>query len=314
MILITGADGFIGNNLCKYLDELGYEVKKLIRKKPNQSGKICHNTYFLEDLEYPTKSKNIFSGVKAVIHLAASAHKDQTKSTTANLNFNLANKIITECRKNKIKKFIFLSSIGVLGDANKDGFNEFSLPNPNNAYTKSKWLIEQLTQKTCEDSCMSFVIIRAPLVYGNGAIGSFLQLLKIVSTGLPLPFLNINSKKSFININNLCDLIEVCLSSENANNQTLLVSDDSDVKVTDLVRLIQSAFGLRQRLFFVPPSLLLFVGKLVNREDSVKRFTCNLTVDISYTKSLLNWKPKYPINEAIEQSVSGFKEAKRKKI
>ena len=70
---------------------------------------------------------------------------------------------------------------------------------------------------------MDFVILRPPLVYGAGVKANFLSLMRVVNSSIPLPMASLKSNRSFIYVDNLVDIIEKCISSDNLNDSLYLV-------------------------------------------------------------------------------------------
>ena len=72
-----------------------------------------------------------------------------------------------------VRRFIFISSIGVNGNQSLRPFSESENPNPVDPYDISKQEAESGLSKLAEQTDMEIVIIRTPLVYGNKENGKF---------------------------------------------------------------------------------------------------------------------------------------------
>ena len=90
-------------------------------------------------------------------------------------------------------------------------------------------------------SGLEVVILRPPLVYGPGVKANFLQLMKIVDHGLPLPLARVKNRRSMIFLENLVDALFVCMTHYAAAGQTYLVSDGEDLSTPELIRKLSSA-------------------------------------------------------------------------
>ena len=79
---------------------------------------------------------------------------------------------------------------------------------------------------------LEIVIIRPPIVYGPGVKSNFRNLIRLVKTGLPLPFGAIKNKHSFISLTNLVDFIAINVNykaTPKAANEIFLISDGEDL-------------------------------------------------------------------------------------
>ena len=88
LIAVTGANGFIGRYLCKYLIKVGYQVRPLQRKK----GK---NVFLINDFKNYNDWTKALSGVDIVIHCASKVHSFQN-SLQEILDYELINVLATE--------------------------------------------------------------------------------------------------------------------------------------------------------------------------------------------------------------------------
>ena len=218
---ITGSNGFIGSNLCNFLKSKKIIVKPLARKK---KGEILIN-----NLSKFTDWENSIKNLDVIIHCGARVHKMDDKEPISSILFNQINvegtKNLAEQAANfGVKKFIFISTIKVNGENtnNIDPFNRKSSINPQDPYSTSKAIGEEILNEIQKKTNMSVVIIRIPIVYGPKVKANFKKLLWIVNKGIPLPLGNIKNKRSYLYIKNLEALIYQCCISNNANNKLFL--------------------------------------------------------------------------------------------
>jgi nucleoside-diphosphate-sugar epimerase len=307
-IAVTGSTGFIGRALCKQLTQAGFSVIALARKRPIILPE-CRQ-FVLMSAEH-IDGFNLNS-VDLVIHLAALAHDaaaNATEEELADINVKLTSDLARSAANNDARRFIFLSSIGVNGNRTLNaGFASDSAPMPHNHYSESKYQAEEALKKVCAATAMDYVIIRPPLVYGPGVKANFLSMLKWASRGVPLPLGGIkDNKRSLVFVDNLVDLIKVCIEHPAAANQTFLVSDDDDVSTRELLVRVATALGVQSRLLNIPPSWLGLVGKLLGKKDIEQRLCASLQVDIAHTKNTLNWRPPYSMEEGLKQTADWYK-------
>lgn len=306
-ILVTGYNGFIGSSLCEKLRDQGNIVFNLPRTLIKQDNiKKPLSTYIDKE---PDESFN-FQNVECIVHLAARVHVMKEVAGNPLAEFRKVNvegslNLAQQAMRAGVKRFIFISSIGVNGVTTAPGkaFSEKDKVNPHNAYAISKWEAEQGLMNIAAETGLEVVIIRPPLVYGHNAPGNFGSLVKAIKRGIPLPLKNINNQRSFIALDNLIDFIITCTTHPNAENQTFLVSDGEDISTTELIRGIANAAGVSPRLFPIPTWALQMGGNLLGKGDAVQRLCGNLQVDISKARDLLGWTPPISVEEGLKRAV-----------
>ena len=136
---------------------------------------------------------------------------------------------------------------------------------------------------------------------------NFLRLLQIVDTNIPLPFLNINNRRSFIYLGNVVDAIATCCNHPNAKEETFLVSDGEDVSTPELIRMIAQAMDKKARLFPVPEYLLRIAGIITGKKETLDRLVRSLCIDSSKIRNVLDWKPPFSMREGIEETVKWYR-------
>ena len=175
-------------------------------------------------------------------------------------------------------------------------FNEDSPYNPCDFYSISKTEAEIGLKEISKNYKMEIVIIRPPLVYGNDVKGNFASLTRLVKSHIPMPFKSIKNKRSLVSVDNLVDLIVVCLNHPNAKNKIFLVSDGKDMSTPELFSEISSAMGYRNFVFSFPKIFLFIFFKIIGKLSIYKRLFGSIQVNIDYTRTQLNWEPPYEPN------------------
>lgn len=307
-LLLTGYSGFVGTVLAERL-HIDYDLSLLGRKSSNLGNS------FKFDLSPITIYDNVFESIDAVIHVAARAHimneeVADSLSEYRRVNVDGTLNLAQQSADAGVKRFIYISSIKVNGESTSGSvpFTEKELANPLDPYGVSKYEAEEGLKKIAEKTGMEVVIIRPPLVYGAGVKANFLNLLKLSNTGLPLPFGLVNNKRSMVYVENLVDFIIRCIDHPAAANQTFLVSDNHDLSLSGLLRLIRNSMGKPARLIPVPVSLFKLAGLIFRKQDVVDRLVGDLQVDSSKAMSLLDWKPPYTMEQGIQATVDSFLE------
>ncbi len=312
MILVTGATGFVGGALVPELLAKGCKIKALVRKPSGLPVEVKQVVVDLSEIEDEGAIKDAFSGVDVVVHAAARVHMMQDRSANPLAEFRKLNRDVTlalaELAADEgVKRFVFLSSIGVNGNNNVKPFGENDTPNPQEPYAISKYEAEQGLLVLAKKTGMQVVIIRPPLVYGPNAPGNFGTLVNWLRRGVPLPLGAINNKRSFVALDNLVSFIALCADrtrSPKAANQVFLISDGEDVSTTQLLRKVADALGKEPYLLPVPVGLMSFAARLIGKGDVANRLFGSLQVDSSKARDLLGWQPVITMDEQLHQTVA----------
>jgi UDP-glucose 4-epimerase len=298
-ILLTGGSGFLGTALLQ--NDLFKEALVVGRTRPKQ----CKH-FSRVNLNACCDLTETLCDIDIVVHVAAIAHVKNKKFVKELHNYRNINTLATlnladHAARAGVKRFIFISTIKVLGDQTLGGrrFTSEDPLNPQDPYSISKAEAEMGLKKIMDQSDMDIVIIRPPLVYGQGVKGNLSSLLKLSSMSVPLPFGAIKNKRSLVSIDNLVDLICICLDHPNARNQTFLVSDDYDMSTPELCRLLAETGGYKSYIFWLPVSLLRLGLCLIGKKEVYKRLFGSMEVDIDFTKSHLFWNPPHKVKDSI---------------
>jgi UDP-glucose 4-epimerase len=299
-ILITGSTGFVGSTVLTALVKAGVSLIAPVRKVTPD-----HSLPKLQQVEIADLSDigaNLLQLYKpdVVIHIAAKAHAGGVSlAEFRRVNTDATLQLARAAADSGVRRFIFLSSIGVHGISSAKPFQVTDTPAPVEDYAISKLEAEIGLEQIAANTGMEVVIIRPPLVYGPNAPGNFGKLAKLAQKNLPLPLGAIHNKRSLVALDNLVDLIVTCIDHPKAANQTFLVSDDQDISTTELLKLMTRAAGKKPWLLPVPMSWLKLAGKLTGKQAVIDRLCGNLQVDISHTKETLGWKPPVTVEEGI---------------
>ncbi len=310
-ILITGADGFIGRQLCPTLAAEGYFVRGSVRHK--RAAETPNTEYVATGpLENPIEWHPLLEGIDFIIHLAAvsdfgSPPDSESLKRLNTINVEVPVQIAEAAARSGVSRYIFLSSIKVHGEfSGSRAFSDTDKPDPESHYGVSKLRAEERLKHTFTDTESELVIIRPALVYGPAARGSVLKLMNLVNRQIPLPLGSIRNRRSMISVRNLCDLIRTALIHPAAAGQTFLAADDTALSTPELIREIAHQMGRRAQLVPVPLLVLQFIGKLLGKQKEITSLSASLEVDANNTRTVLNWSPPEPQVESLQKMVDYY--------
>jgi nucleoside-diphosphate-sugar epimerase len=314
-ILVTGANGFVGQVLCGVLGAAGYSVRAALRG-PCALPVGATDSTLVGDIDATTDWSAALAGVDLVAHLAGRAHRlGDTRADAeryAATNAWGTRRLAEACAAAGVRRLVFVSTVKVNGEGPTiTPYSAQDPPAPHDPYGQSKWLGEQLLQEVTARSHLQAAIVRPPLVYGPGVRANFLRLLRWVDRGWPIPLGAVQNRRSLVSVWNLCDLLMRLLTHPGAAGRVWMVSDDEDLSTPELMREIARAMERRARLIPVPVALLASVAAATGRRAELRRLCGSLQVDITPTRHELAWAPPVSFGEGLARTVSWYRSQTR---
>jgi len=313
-ICVFGSTGFLGSAIVRKLNTFNYNVYEVNRSGSKQP--LSFSAHKFDCKNFSAYEFNYLHDCDVVIFASGVSECDNSNfsSDYEIINFKCAVSVLEACIDYDVKRFIYISSIKVCGE-----LTDSSLPfgpdcdgAPDGMYGFSKLNAELAIKKLSYSENIDFVIVRPPLIYGTGVGGNFHSLIKLVTSGIPLPFASVNNSRSLISIENLVNFVLLCTdrsSSLKAANQVFHISDGVDISTSTLLRKVAIAYGARLRLLPVPVSFMRLAAKLIGKSGMADRLFGNLQVDSSKASELLGWKPVVTMDEQLRKMAEFDKSA-----
>lgn len=299
-IVVTGAAGFIGRALCRALAGRGHAVLGLVRAPAPAIRGVALRP--LGTIAADTEWRPHLAGAAVVIHLATAAHRAPPAQSgdEAETAATLA-RAAAACG---VRRFVLMSSLRAMGEATRPGapLRAADPPRPSDPYGRAKLALEQALTAAAGAAGLDWVILRPPLVYGPAAKGNLRALIRLVGSGLPLPFAGIDNRRSLLFLDNLVDLTVRAAFAPAAGGRVLLARD-IELATPELVRVLAAGLGRRVRLFALPHPMLAALRVLPGVGPLAARLSLSLQADDRETRDVLGWTPPFPAQEALLASV-----------
>lgn len=239
-ILIIGSNGFLGSKVVKELRNFKHKVT-LFDKSTNQI-KYPHVKTYESDLNNIDNLKKAIKGQDIVYNFAGfsdlSSSKFKAKETVKENILNLVN-VLDECVKNKVKKFMYASTIYV--DSNKGFF-----------YKCSKRAAEDYIAEYKKIYDLNYTIFRYGSLYGPGS-DSNNGLYKIVKNILNLNSFKYDgskdSQREYIHVTDAAKA-SVELLSKKYDNQKIIISGQELIKSEELFELLKEILEENKKITF----------------------------------------------------------------
>ncbi|MCD4768773.1 MAG: NAD-dependent epimerase/dehydratase family protein [Bacteroidales bacterium] len=287
-VLVTGASGFIGKHFIKNSDEFNIIELDLIEKSITET-----------DLK----------GIDTVVHLAAHVHqmKGNHDEEYYIVNRDLAFDVALLAKKCGVKQFIYISTIKVYGESTLLGlpWNETSPCSPSDHYSKSKYQAEKLVLKL-EDKDFKVVLIRPPLVYGEGVKANMLSFIKLVDRWPIIPLGGINNRRSFVYVGNLVAMMKKIINFKASG--IFIPSDSNPLSTTSLITLIAKSLNKKRKLFKFP-GLIIPVLKVL-KPSIISRLFESLEVENSISNDRLSFHPPFTTKTGFQKMINWYLKVK----
>jgi UDP-glucose 4-epimerase len=302
VVLVTGANGFVGRNVAPVLTANGMIVRQAVRKPSSHE-----NTVIIDAIGPQTDWEEALLGVDAVLHLAARVHHPREEHATEiyrSINTEGTLQLARRAAKAGVRQFIYLSTVLVNG-ASTDGrspFREEDPVMPRGVYGMSKAAAETGLEAIAKDTEMSITVVRPPLIYGPGALGNFRLLVKAAKRGIPLPFGSIHNRRAFLAVENLASFVVHRLAHPGGKFDVFLVADDEQVSTPEFIRRIAMAMGKKPRIVPFPLIALKALFRVSGRSEASDSVAGSQEVDTS--KALkTGWRPQVSLDEGLRSAL-----------
>lgn len=237
MILLTGTTGYVASYLAPELVRRGHQLRYLVRRASETRlpapGEVSHG-----DVTDPEAARRATAGIDTVIHLAAII-QEKGRATFQRVNYEGARNLIHAAKEAGVRKFIFMSNIGVS-------------PDPSLSFLYSKWLGEE----ELKNSGLPYIILRSSVLFGRG--DRFVLTLADLIRRLPIvPIIgNGRAKFQLISAQEVARCIAQAAEDDNLLGQTLYLAGPEHLSYEDLIDLIIHALGKKRLKLHIPLPLM----------------------------------------------------------
>jgi len=317
-ILVTGATGFVGLNLCKRLVRDKADVVAFVRAssktaKLNEIGVDCR----IVDICDPESIENNFEKFSTVYHLAAIFRNEKVdQNEFGRVNVDATRNLFEISKKVGVQRFVHCSTMGVHGSIKNPPGNETCDYNPGDHYQQSKLDGEVVTHEYMKMG-LPISVVRPAGIYGPEDF-RFLKLFSAVNGGY---FMMIGSGKTLFHAVFIDDLIEgmlLCAKREEAVGEVFTMAGSRYSTITELVNSIADVLGKphpRLRFPYQRAYIASLICEKICRVFNVKPpifprrvdfFSKNHSFDISKARCLLGFEPKNDLEEGLRKTAKWY--------
>lgn len=260
-VLVTGATGFVGRRLVNELLSESIKVR-ILRQGPLPIPEDWADSVDIRDgdLTRPDSLKGVAQGIQTVFHFAGEIRNPRL--------FDIVNRIGTEnlikvCQGERIRRFLYLSSVGVMGTKGRPcTVNELSPSNPTSSYERSKYAGELAAYEYSNNADMDIIVLRPSIIYGEGKDprgDHFLSLIRNISAGR---FVLLGDKfvNSYIYVGDVVAAAMMLVKLPNTGGETYIINEP--IPLREFIDEIYGNLG-KGKAAILPPLIDRFCARLV---------------------------------------------------
>jgi UDP-glucose 4-epimerase len=269
-VLVTGGAGFIGSHVVDRLVDRGYGVRVIdslsTGKLENLKGHLNDGavSFVKGDIRDAKLVTKCVRGVDAVIHLAAMTSVPfsiENPDLTFAVNVRGIINLLSSCAKQKVGKFVFVSSCAVYGEPESLPITEEHPTKPMSPYAESKLAGEKYCLGFHEKGLLRSVVLRLFNVYGvrqvmNDYCGVIAAFIDRVRRGLPLVVYGDGMQtRDFANVNDVADAVLSSVEKESSEGKVFNVGFGVPTSINDLAKAVMECAGLNLEVVHEEPRL-----------------------------------------------------------
>lgn len=291
MILITGANGFLGSFLVEEFLNHGYAVRAMVRPGGDASNiKTTKSEIVYADLTNLSQIENALYGINEVIHAAALLGiRSGREEDFLKINYEATKNLADLCIQQRIKRITFISSVTAVGpNFDRTGFlDENSSPHPISFYGQSKLEAEKYLLQLAKEKKIEVVIVRPALIYGprdKRCAVNYFKIARLRFFPIPMP---VNNKASLIYVIDAANAIFLAHTKSAPNEVYMLATDVVTFKEFGK-KLLSTKDKRGGVLIYIPRFLINILAFAVELIEIIKAMAKGERLNISIGRRIRN--------------------------
>jgi nucleoside-diphosphate-sugar epimerase len=319
--LVTGATGFTGGHLARYLAARGGQVRALIRD-PKDAGPLGRAGIeaVAGDLRDRGSLQAACRDVEVVYHVAAIYREAGLAPREFQaVNADAVAVLVEAAAAAGVRRLVHCSTVGVHGDVEHPPANENAPLRPGDVYQETKLDGERQARAASERTGLPVVIVRPTGIYGPGDR----RLLKLFRGVARRRFVTLGRGEIFYHLTHVDDLVEgfrLCGAHPAAAGRTYILAGPEVTTLNELVRLIAEEAGVRPPGLHLPVWPFWMAGAACEAlcvplgiEPPIYRrrvdfFTKSRAFDITRARTEIGYAPQVGLREGIRRTLAWYRE------
>jgi dTDP-glucose 4,6-dehydratase len=307
-IIVTGASGFLGREVCKIFEE-----KSIVVVKVDKVGGPDVHKIDVCSLEFQNLIDN--SKPETIIHLAGVQYlqpvRPRNRESFFAENVDMARSIGSAASQVKsVNQVVYVSTDMVYGKIFQSPVTTSLKPRPIGPYGNSKLSAEHILTDSLNQSQKVLTIFRPRLIAGSGRLGTISTLAKLISANLPVPIFGRGDNR--YQLVSKKDVAVAIWNSVNLRRAGIFnLGSDNPPTVRDLISSTILFQRSRSIIVRIPNRFSLVLLRLLDKLGvsplSPEQFEIagiDYVLDTSDTKTLLDWQPTKSDFDILRESLN----------
>ena len=319
-VLVTGAAGFTGGHLARFLAARGDDVRVLVRAGTRAR---VQGTFDVAegDLRDAAALRTAVRGVEVIYHIAAIYRQAGLRDEEYRaVNAEAVGTVIEAARAAGARRVVHCSTVGVHGDVEHPPANEDAPLKPGDVYQQTKLEGERVARAAAANTGVEVVIARPTGIYGPGDR----RLLKLFRGVAHRRFIVLGDGRIYYHLTYIDDLVEgfrLCGTVAAAAGRTYILAGGEVTMLNELVELIAQEAGVQPPKLHLPVWPFWTAGALcealcapLGLEPPIYRrrvdfFTKSRAFDITRARRELGYQPAVGLREGVRRTLDWYRGA-----
>jgi nucleoside-diphosphate-sugar epimerase len=319
-VLVTGATGFTGGHLARALQRRGDLVRALVRD-PSKARALAEQGIALEggDLADASALDRATRDIDVVYHIAALYREAGLPDETYRaINAVAARTLIEAAGRNRVRRVVHCSTVGVHGDVEHPPANEDAPLRPGDVYQRTKLEGEEVARAAGAATGVEVVVVRPTGIYGPADR----RLLKLFRGVARRRFVILGSGQIYYHLTYIDDLVEgfrLCGEVPAAVGRTYILAGGEVTTLNELVSRIAAQAGVKPIRWHLPVWPFWLAGAACETicapfgiEPPIYRrrvdfFTKSRAFDITRARQELGYSPAVGLTEGIRRTLDWYR-------
>jgi len=320
-VLVTGATGFTGGHLARFLAARGDQVRALVRDASRARDlALAGIEIAVGDLRDAASLAAATSGIDVVYHIAAMYRQaGLADEVYRDVNARGVERVIEAAAASGVTRVVHCSTVGVHGDIEQPPANEDAPLRPGDIYQQTKVEGEELARRAAARRGLEVVIARPTGIYGPGDR----RLLKLFRGVARRRWITLGSGEIYYHLTHIDDLVEgfrLCGEHPAAAHRTYILAGGEVTTLNELVGIVAEVAGVPAPRLHLPVWPIWIAGAVCEAlcapfslEPPIYRrrvdfFTKSRAFDITRARTEMGYAPRVTLRDGIRRTLDWYRQ------